>query len=251
MMPREIAPGVYCLGSEQVNWYLVEDGGRFSAVDAGLPGFKKTLAADLRTLGIAARDIDAVVLTHSDGDHTGMARLFHDAGVRVLIHEADEPTLRKPGPKKGDGRPSRVLANLWRRSTRKILGHAIKNGGARPPKVDGAETFSGGDVLDVPGHFRVIHTPGHTEGHCALLDEARRVLFAGDALIDHRIVTKGRGPQVMPPFTNVDTAQAVASLDALEAVDDSVDVMVFGHGVPWHDGVAKAVASARRRAPQL
>src|SRR5688572_3873774 len=115
MMPREIAPGVYCLGSEQVNWYLVEDGGRFSAVDAGLPRFKKTLAADLRTLGIAARDIDAVVLTHSDGDHTGLARLFHDAGVRVLIHEADEPSLRKPGPKGGDAKASSILANLWRR----------------------------------------------------------------------------------------------------------------------------------------
>ena len=135
-----------------------------------------------------------------------------------------------------------------RPSALKVLGHALKHGGARPARLDGAETFADGALLDVPGHFRVIHTPGHTPGHCALLDEARRILFAGDALIDHRLVTNGRGPQLMPRFTNVDTAQALASLDALEALDDRVDLVVFGHGVPWHDGVAKAVAGARRKA---
>jgi glyoxylase-like metal-dependent hydrolase (beta-lactamase superfamily II) len=250
MVPREIAPGVYCLGSEQVNWYLVEDGGSFSAVDAGLPRFKDDLPADLRTLGISLRDIDALVLTHADGDHTGLAPLFHEAGARVLVHEADEPLLRKPRRKGGDARGSSVMSNLWRRPVRKLRGHTFRQGGAKPKKITGAETFRDGDLLDVPGHFRVVHTPGHTLGHCALLDEARCVLFAGDALADHRVVTKGRGPQVMPSYTNVDSEQAIDSLDALERLDDRVDTVVFGHGTPWHDGLATAVASARRRAPR-
>ena len=248
MVPREIAPGVYCLGSEQVNWYLVEDGGRFSAVDAGLPGFEKDLAADLRTLGISPRDIEAVVLTHADGDHTGLAPLFHRCGARVLVHHDDEPLLHKPRRKGGDARGASVFSNLWRRPARKLVGHTFRQGGAKPKKLVDAETFTGGDLLDVPGQFRVIHTPGHTAGHCALLLEGRCVLFAGDALADHRVVTKGRGPQVMPRFLNVDTEQALDSLDALEGLDDRVDVVVFGHGIPWHGGVAKAVASARRRA---
>ena len=248
MNPREIAPGVFCLGTEQVNWFLVEDGGRFTAVDAGLPGFRKTLAADLRTLGVAGRDVEAVVLTHADGDHTGLAPLFHDAGARVLVHHDDEPDLRRPRRKGGDAGGASAFQHLWRRPVRKLVGQTLGQGGSKPKKLERVETFHDGDVLDVPGHLRVIHTPGHTPGHCALLDEARRILFAGDALIDHRVVTKGRGPQVMPAFLNVDTEQALDSLDMLEALDDRVDVIVFGHGVPWHDGVARAVASARRKA---
>jgi glyoxylase-like metal-dependent hydrolase (beta-lactamase superfamily II) len=70
---REIASGIYGLGSYQVNWYLIEDGGKLSAVDAGLPGFARHLDNDLAQLGLALADIEAVVLTHSDGDHTGVA----------------------------------------------------------------------------------------------------------------------------------------------------------------------------------
>ncbi len=172
--------------------------------------------------------------------------VLRDAGARVLIHAADDATLRKPGPKGGDASARNILGNLWRPSTLKVIGHMLKHGGAKPAKVEGAETYGDGDVLDVPGRLRVIHTPGHTPGHCALLAESRRVFFAGDALIDHPIVTNGRGPQIMPRFTNVDSAQALASLDALEAVDGEVDLVLFGHGEPWQRGVKAAVESARR-----
>jgi glyoxylase-like metal-dependent hydrolase (beta-lactamase superfamily II) len=231
-----------------VNWYLIEDGGKLTAVDAGLPGFAKDLERELAQLGVALADVEAVVLTHSDGDHTGLAPVFRDAGARVLIHADDDATLRKPGPKGGDASAANILANLWRPATLKVIGHTLRHGGAKPAKVEGAETYADGDVLDVPGRLRAIHTPGHTPGHCALLAESRRVLFAGDALIDHEIVTKGRGPQVMPRFTNVDTAQALASLDALEAIGGDADLVCFGHGEPWHRGVRAAVESARDHA---
>jgi glyoxylase-like metal-dependent hydrolase (beta-lactamase superfamily II) len=87
-----------------VNWYLVEEGARLTAVDAGVPGFKGSLAADLAALGFGLGDIEAVILTHSDGDHTGVAQALRDGGARVLIHSADEPKLRKPGPKSGDAK---------------------------------------------------------------------------------------------------------------------------------------------------
>jgi len=248
MEPREIAPGIYGLGSEQINWYLIEDGGRLTAVDAGLPGFARRLPDDLARLGLALRDIDAVVLTHSDDDHTGVAPALRDAGARVLIHAADEPALRTPAPKTGDGSPAHLLANLWRPASLLILGHALRHGGAKPARIEGAETFAAGDVLDVPGDLVALHTPGHTPGHCALLAAGRRTLFAGDALITHRYVARGRGPRLMPRFTNVDTEQALASLEAIEALDGQVDLLLFGHGRPWRGGARAAVASARAAA---
>jgi glyoxylase-like metal-dependent hydrolase (beta-lactamase superfamily II) len=240
--PTEIAPGLYRLGTEQVNWYLLEDGARWCAIDAGFPKLADTLDRDLAKSGLSADRIEAVVLTHSDGDHTGVAHALQERGARVLIHEADDPSLRRPGPKGGDASVPKLLANLRRPEARKILGHTIKYGGAKPLKVEGAETFRDGDAL--PGGLTAVHTPGHTNGHCALLHRERRVLFAGDALIDHELVAKGRGPQVMPRYTNIDTARAIASLDAIEALDGDVDMLLFGHGEPWGGGTAAAVRSA-------
>ena len=97
-----------------MNWYVVEDKGRLTAVDAGLPGFRSGLSADLGSLGVAPSDVEAVILTHSDSDHTGLATLLQAAGARVLIHADDEPKLRKPGPKSGDARPVKLLGEIWR-----------------------------------------------------------------------------------------------------------------------------------------
>jgi len=243
--PIEIAPGVYGLGSEMINWYLVEEGGKLSAVDAGLPGFARDLEAGLASLGLKVGDVEAVVLTHSDADHTGIAPRLQAAGARVLIHAADEAALRKPGPKGGDASPRHLLANLWRPAVLKIMRHTLQHGGAKPAKVQGAERYSAGDVLDVPGSFRVVHTPGHTAGHCALLSERSRTLFVGDALCAHHLMTGGRGPQVMPRFLNEDHRQALASLDAIAELDADTDRLLFGHGDPWRQGARQAVASAR------
>jgi glyoxylase-like metal-dependent hydrolase (beta-lactamase superfamily II) len=244
--PAEIAPGVWGLGSALVNWYLVEDEGGLVAVDAGLPGFAARLEDDLRRIGRAPGDVDAVVLTHSDGDHTGVAPQLRDAGARVLIHRDDDATLRKPGPKGGDASIPRVLASLRHSAMRKVFLDMARNGGIKPAKVEGAETFADGDVLDVPGHPRVVHTPGHTPGHCALLFERRGVLFVGDALCTHELISPDRTPALLPSQMNVDTARARESLARLEPVD--APVTLFGHGDPWRDGPAAAVAAARAKA---
>src|SRR3954468_1154485 len=122
-MSAQIAEGVTRLGTEIVNWYVVEDGGRLTAVDSGLPAYGTTLEADLKEAGYSLGDVEAVVLTHSDSDHIGMAAQMRDAGARVLIHADDEPKLRKPGPKSGDGSPVQVAAMMWRPSFWRFMGH--------------------------------------------------------------------------------------------------------------------------------
>ena len=241
--PVEIVPGVYGLGTDMVNWYLVEDGGRLTAVDAGLPGFRETLDSDLRAIGHGIGDVEAVVLTHCDSDHTGLANAFKEAGARVLIHSADERRLRKPGPKSGDASPLRMLSITWRPGAIRLFGHFAKYGGARPPAVEPTATFAYGDRLDVSGHPRVVPTPGHTEGHCALHFEGRGALFAGDALCTWHPISGRTGPQLMPAAFNVSNDQALRSLSAIEAID--AQALLVGHGAPWHDGPAAAAKRAR------
>lgn len=79
----------------------MEDGDRLTAVDAGLPGFARDLERQLALVDRRPADVEAVILTHSDSDHTGAAAKLREAGARVLIHARDDATLRKPGPKSG------------------------------------------------------------------------------------------------------------------------------------------------------
>jgi hypothetical protein len=57
------------------------------------------------------------------------------------------------------------------------------------------------------------------------------------------VLTGARGPQLLPRAFAADSQQALASLDALERID--AGTMLFGHGEPWTDGPAAAVARAR------
>ena len=80
----------------------------------------------------------------------------------MLIHAHDEATLRNPGPKGGEASPGRLLREAWRPSFWRMMSKMVRIGAAHPPKIEGAETYSDGDVLDVPGRPSAIHTPGHT-----------------------------------------------------------------------------------------
>jgi glyoxylase-like metal-dependent hydrolase (beta-lactamase superfamily II) len=245
-MAAQIAEGVTRLGTEKVNWYVVEDGGRLTAVDAGLPGYASGLEADLAAAGYSVGDIEAVVLTHSDADHVGTAERMRDAGARVLIHTDDEAKLRKPGPKSGDGAPQHMLAQMWRPAFWRFMGHMARNGGGRPPKIEGAETFTDGAVLDVPGRPRAVHTPGHTEGHCAILFEQHGALFVGDELCTWNPLTGARGPRLMPKAFDVSYAQCVESLARVESLD--AELILPGHGDPFAGTPAAAAARAREAA---
>jgi glyoxylase-like metal-dependent hydrolase (beta-lactamase superfamily II) len=163
------------------------------------------------------------------------------AGARVLVHEDAEAHLREPGPKGGDARITRLLAQLWRPSLWRLLIHFARLGAFKLPRVEGAETYR--DVLDVPGRPRAIPTPGHAPGHTSLLLEDRGVLFAGDALCTLNPVTFRRGPQLMPRGMNLSDAGAQASLAAV--ADSGAQIVLVGHGEPWNTGAAAAVERAR------
>lgn len=213
-------------------------------MDAGLPGFGKTLSSDLSLLGHSPAEIEALVLTHSDGDHTGLAKALRDHSARVLVSAADEPTLRRPRPKSGDAKPINVVPQLRHPALLKLIAHLALSGGFKLTGLEGAATFSADEVLDVPGRPRVIATPGHTPGHCALYFEDKGALFAGDALCTRNPVTGRPGAQVMPSVMNVSTEQCFQSLAAIEEIP--ARVVLVGHGDPWYASPGQAVESARR-----
>jgi glyoxylase-like metal-dependent hydrolase (beta-lactamase superfamily II) len=125
-----------------------------------------------------------------------------------------------------------------------FLAHVIRNNGMKYPKISEVTTYADADVLDVPGHMKVVYTPGHSPGHCALALEDRGVLISADGLVTLTPWTGESGPQLMK--INADLDGARRSLDIYEGLE--ADVMLPGHGDPWTGGVPAAARTARDRA---
>jgi glyoxylase-like metal-dependent hydrolase (beta-lactamase superfamily II) len=243
--PTKLADGLVRLGTAKVNWYLVADDEGVVVVDAGVSGFRGQLEPGLELLGKSLSDVRAVLLTHSDSDHTGVAGALHsEHHVPVYIHATEEELLRKPRLKKTDGS---ILPHLRRPSLWSLFGHLARNGALRPPSIEGTTTITGGETLEVPGRPRSVHTPGHTAGHLVYHFAAHGALFVGDAMCTWNPLTTRRGAQLLPAAFNVSTPQALESLARIEDLDAAF--LLPGHGEPWRDGAAAAVASARELGP--
>jgi glyoxylase-like metal-dependent hydrolase (beta-lactamase superfamily II) len=160
------------------------------------------------------------------------------------VHESDEEMARTGKYPKTEGNVARYLryGAMWR-----LLAVGLRNGGMRTPKVAAVTTFGADDELDLPGRPRIVHTPGHSNGHVAFHFPDRGALLAGDALCTHNPLTGRDGPQIMSGAFSVSSAQAMASLDRLEGLE--AGVLLVGHGDPWTGGVAAAVARAREAGP--
>ena len=122
-------------------------------------------------------------------------------------------------------------------------GHMLGAGVLKTKKFAEVTTFSDGETLDLPGRPRVVHTPGHTSGHCSFHLPERGALIAGDELCTLNPVTGRRGPQLMPRSFNLSTATCLDSLTKLQGL--AADVVLPGHGEPWRDGVPAVIERAR------
>jgi len=241
VLQTDVAAGVHRIEDSYTNWYLIEDEGRLTVVDAGVPTSWWSLKGALGRLGRDLSDIEAVVITHAHFDHIGFAeRARRELGVPVWVHENDVPLTRKPLLY---GRERSALSYVATQPRAlPIIASFVRTRAFWPPPITRVNRYGDDGTLPVPGSPRIVFTPGHTLGHCALHLPDRDALIAGDALVMLDPYTAKRGPRIVSRSATADSERALASLKQL--AHTGARIVLTGHGEPWTEGIERAVAQA-------
>ncbi len=111
-----------------------------------------------------------VLNSHSHEDHIAANYLFADVPWR--LHEADRPNIRSLD--------SMMAMYGYGDDLNRAFRQVLVDEFHFTPRAD-AVGFRDGDVFDLGRcRIRVIHTPGHTGGHCAFHIEPDDVVYLGD-----------------------------------------------------------------------
>jgi glyoxylase-like metal-dependent hydrolase (beta-lactamase superfamily II) len=157
-----------------VHGFLIRAGGRTALVDSGCGPIKPTtglLPANLLAAGVAAEEVDTLLMTHLHPDHAGGLvdaegrPRFPNATLRV--HEAEIAYWNDDAALARAADPARARAM----ATTARAGLAAYRGRIEP--------FTGGILF--PG-VTALHLPGHTPGHTGMMiaDGDDSLLIWGD-----------------------------------------------------------------------
>ncbi|MEU6548140.1 MBL fold metallo-hydrolase [Streptomyces sp. NPDC046859] len=242
---RHIADGTYLVHGSNTNWIILTEGDAVTLVDTGYPGDRAALLASLAEVGSAPEAVEAVLITHAHNDHLGSAEHLRAAyGTPVYLHEAEVPHARREFLHQVS--VGTVLRNGWRPGVLPWAVHALRSGGTEHVPVASPQAFTRSGPLDLPGRPVPVHTPGHTDGHCAYHLPGAGVVISGDALVTGHPTSRIEGPQLLPDMFHRERARTLASLAAFEDLDG--DVLLPGHGPARTGSVRDAALQARERA---
>ncbi len=172
-----LVPGVWRIPllGDLVNGFAFRDGdGQVTLLDMGVKASGPKVLAALAAIGAGPSDVTRLLLTHAHPDHAGGAAHVAEATGRAFgVHEDDAEYARTgtAPPRDRSFRLGRLLQRL-------------SAGGFDAVPVE--EELHDGQVLPVAGGLRVVHTPGHSPGHCSFLHEPTGLLVTGDAIFNVR-----------------------------------------------------------------
>lgn len=182
-----------------VNCYIVEG----VLIDSGLISSFNKISKHIKEIPVYEH-----ALTHAHPDHQGCSdKICEEFNVPLSCHikeTVDNVTLDYPSDS--------LIFNIQRKYLGK-QGH----------KVD--KTLKENDML---GNFRIVETPGHSDGHISFFREKDGVLILGDAAKNMSLLTSIRGLDIFPKFIVSNMNENIKSLRKVAQLNPRI--ICFGHG---------------------
>jgi glyoxylase-like metal-dependent hydrolase (beta-lactamase superfamily II) len=243
---REVAQGIWKFTLpipfplKTVNMYALvgEDGWALVDTGMGMPDARVALAAGLQKAGLRIDTLRAIVLSHDHPDHIGLSGELHDqSGAAVYMHPIDAHNMRLLWQ---DIDPERFasVSHFFRQhgmpTDEPWFSHADPNQLhkiIRVPRFEAITLVENGQYLHLAGErYRVIWTPGHSDGHICLFRDSDGVFLSADHVL----------PRITPNiglYSEYDRANPLADyLDSLRTVAPlPASIVLPGHGEPFND----------------
>ncbi|MBE9461728.1 MBL fold metallo-hydrolase [Dyadobacter subterraneus] len=171
---KQISSKVFQISLGSVNVFVVEDDG-LTLVDTGMKGSADKIFSAIKKAGRNPENIQRIILTHVHPDHSGSAaEIKRRLNIPVWAHGIDAELMEQGVGVRGATHLSPGIVN-WL-----IFNLFIKRSDSAIEPVIVEKQLTDNEVLPIAGGTRILHTPGHSAGHVALLIEKEKVLISGD-----------------------------------------------------------------------
>lgn len=231
-------------------WVLVDAG-------MGVPEARAAFEAGLKRAGLSMERLRGIVLTHHHPDHIGLSGELHEkTGVPVYMHPIDEAIMQMVW--------SGTLPQRYGHVSKFLLQHGMPQteiwvSQVEPnvmrtiihvPPHEEITPVEDGQYLELVGErYRVIWTPGHSDGHICLFRERDGVFLAADHVL----------PRITPNvglYSQHDRANPLGDyLDSLRKIESlPASIVLPGHGEPFADlagRVQELIEHHREREEQI
>jgi glyoxylase-like metal-dependent hydrolase (beta-lactamase superfamily II) len=203
--------------------HAIADGDQLVLLDSGVASTPQaTLRDEFRRAGLRIEDLTLVVNSHAHPDHMG-----GNAALRALSRTAfAAPAAEADWLEDND----RLLRELWGASPEAYDLSEPERAevvGLLDERVRIDRFLRDGDTIDLPGGaLRIVTTSGHSPGHLAVHDPARRLLFTFDDVQGRGLPLPHGQPTLAPLYLDCDRYET--GLRHLRTLD--FDLLIPAHG---------------------
>jgi hydroxyacylglutathione hydrolase len=175
MKGEDMSQEIQTISLGGTNCYLVKTDRGHIQIDTGFPFQRSKLEMELDRKGCKPRNLELIVITHGDVDHTGnCAYLREKYGARIAMHEGDTEMCMKDGVTRDRGEvpadlPLRLMV-LW--LTKGLLTFALGQVRWRKPfdRFEPDLLLKEGQSLAEYGFdAKILYTPGHSIGSISVM----------------------------------------------------------------------------------
>jgi glyoxylase-like metal-dependent hydrolase (beta-lactamase superfamily II) len=211
-MIKEIAKDVFQIPvfpRFSINVYLIEN----ILIDAGI---KNSGTKIVKAIG--KREVSAHAITHAHADHQGASNfLCNYYQIPFWCSEKEKQYAETGNATDGYPKQNHIITKFqkkfWAGDGHKVQ-RVLKEG-------------------DLVGTFRVVETPGHSDGHISFFRESDSVLIVGDVLVNMNLLTTIPGLHEPPRLFTSNPEINRESIKKLTALKPQI--LCFGHGPVLYD----------------